>query len=183
MAEEDEHIASHRRQRRAVLMRGAQAGDQEMYRELLLDLGPLLGRFLSRWTSEPQDLDDLTQDTLIAVHRARHTFDPARPLEPWLFAIARHVAADHLRRRAARLAHELPVERLPEVAALDDGAAVRALEDALARLPPAQREAFELLKIEGLSVEAGAARAGTTPGALRVRAHRAYRALKAMLRG
>ncbi|MEO8601959.1 MAG: sigma-70 family RNA polymerase sigma factor [bacterium] len=165
-------------------MRAAQAGDQAMYRELLLDLGPLLGRFLRRWTNEPQDLDDLTQDTLIAMHRARHTFDPSRPLEPWLFAIARHVAADHLRRRAARLAHELPVERLPDVAAPDqDGSAMRGLEDALARLPPNQREAFELLKLEGLSVEAGALRAGTTTGALKVRAHRAYRALKAMLRG
>jgi len=182
MNRKDEPTTSDRRQRRAELMRGAQAGNQEMYRELLLDLGPLLERFVRRWTRDSPELDDVVQETLIAVHRARHTFDPRRPLEPWLFAIARHVAADHLRRRAARLAHEVAVERLPDVAAAHDGEARHDLERALAGLPDGQREAFELLKLEGLSVEAGAARAGISPGALKVRAHRAYQTLKAMLR-
>jgi RNA polymerase sigma-70 factor (ECF subfamily) len=183
---DDEATSRQGRARRAELMGAAQAGDQERYRELLLDISPMLTRFLRRWASHPQDLDDLTQETLIAVHRARHTFDPARPLEPWLFAIARHVAADHLRRQATRLARELPVATLPEVAALDPGdeaAALRRLEGALAQLPAQQREAFELLKLEGVSIAEGAARAGTTTGALKVRAHRAYRALKAMLGG
>jgi RNA polymerase sigma-70 factor (ECF subfamily) len=57
------------------------------------------------------------------------------------------------------------------------------LDEALAKLPASQREAFEMLKLEGLTVEAAAERAGTTPGALKVRAHRAYKALRAMLGG
>lgn len=168
---------------RAKLMQQAQAGDRDAYRALLDDIAPILARFLRRWAPDAHDLDDLCQDTLMTLHRARHTYDPTRPLDPWLFAIARNVAADHLRRRLTRLARELPVETLPEVPTADDAVAEHGLEDALARLPSSQRQAFELLKIQGLSVEESAQRAGTSAGALKVRAHRAYRAIKEMLKG
>jgi RNA polymerase sigma-70 factor (ECF subfamily) len=173
----------HRWENRANLMRRAQAGDRDAYRTLLDDITPILARFLRRWAPDADDLDDLCQDTLMTLHRVRHTYDPTRPLDPWLFAIARNVAAEHLRRRLTRLSRELPVETLPDVPSPDDAVADLGLENALARLPANQRQAFELLKFQGLSVAESARRAGSSQGALKVRAHRAYRAIKEMLKG
>jgi RNA polymerase sigma-70 factor (ECF subfamily) len=70
----------------------------------------LLLAFLRRRVVDPHEVDDIHQETLIAMHRARHTYDPSRPLEPWLFTIARNVAADHNRRHLARLSWEVLLE-------------------------------------------------------------------------
>jgi RNA polymerase sigma-70 factor (ECF subfamily) len=160
-------------------MVGAQAGDRDAYRAVLEDISPLLLDWLRRWVADSADLADVYQDVLVRLHRARHTYDPARPFERWLFAIARHCAADHAR-RGRRRAWELLVDELPEAAAQSDPD-WHALADALRSLPRPQREAFSMLKLEGLSVGAAATRAGVTPGALKVRAHRAYKALKVLL--
>lgn len=162
-------------------MARAQDGDQDAYRVLLDDLIGVLRAFLRRRVVGTDDVDDIVQDVLLAVHRARHTYDPARPLEPWLFAIARNVAIDHARRRIARAGNEVLLDEVPDRAGDVDAPFAPRLEDALERLPANQREAFRMLKLEGLSVEVAAARAGTTPGALKVRAHRAYKALRALL--
>ena len=164
------------------MMAAAQRGDARSYRELLNDLGPMVFAFLRRRVRDPDECQDAYQDVLLALHRARHTYDPSRPFEPWLFAIARHVAVDHFRYRMVHTSHEILVEELPEPAGDADPARPR-LAEALDRLPQAQREAFEMLQLEGLSVAAAAARVGITTGALKVRAHRAYRALRALLGG
>jgi RNA polymerase sigma factor (sigma-70 family) len=87
-------------------MARAQAGDREAYRLLLEEIGPTVLGWLSRWLTDAEDLADVYQDTLVHLHRARHTYDPARAFEPWLFAIARNAAADHARRRRRRRAWE-----------------------------------------------------------------------------
>jgi len=160
-----------------------QGGDQAAYGALLDDVMPLLRAFLRRRVTNVNEIDDILQDVLLSVHRARHTYDPGRPLEPWLFAIARNVTIDHARRAISRSAWEIVVDDLPDAPADAAGDATPRLEEVLAKLPPAQRRAFEMLKIEGLSVEIAAARAGTSPGALKVRAHRAYKAVRALLGG
>ncbi len=162
-------------------MARAQDGDRDAYRALLEDIRSLVLAWLRRWVDDDADLADVHQDTLVQLHRARHTYDPARPIEPWLFALAKHCAVDHARRLRQRR-QEVLVDDVPEVAGGDD-AGQPALADALRALPRQQREAFTMLKLEGLSVGAAAARAGTTPGALKVRAHRAYKAVRAFLRG
>jgi RNA polymerase sigma-70 factor (ECF subfamily) len=132
---------------------------------------------------DDQDLADAYQDTFLALHRARHTYQPQRPIEPWLFAIARNVVADYGRRWERRSRHELLTdsdpEPVPEQPPRDFGAELAA---ALRALPNRQREALQLLKFQGLSIREAAARVGTTPGALKLRAHRAYLALKASFR-
>jgi RNA polymerase sigma-70 factor (ECF subfamily) len=178
----DEENARARSAQRTQWMERAQGGDRAAYSALLEDVAPQLLRFLRRRVADPHELEDVHQDTLMALHRARHTYDPSRPFEPWLFAIARHVAIDHLRRRVTHASREVLVEALPEPGVDADLARPR-LEDALDRLPPAHREAFEMLQLEGLSVVAAAARVGITTGALKVRAHRAYKALRALLGG
>jgi RNA polymerase sigma-70 factor (ECF subfamily) len=160
----------------------AQAGDGEAYRALLDDVGPTILAFLGRRIRDRDDLADAYQDTFLALHRARHTYQPLRPLEPWLFAIARNVAADYGRRRRRRGVHEVLTEALPEPAVEPERDLGAQLDTALRTLPNRQREALQLLKFQGLSVAEAAARVGTTPGALKVRAHRAYVALKAAFR-
>jgi RNA polymerase sigma-70 factor (ECF subfamily) len=179
----DERTSTARSRQRAEWMERAQRGDREAYRALLEDVSSLLIAFLRRRLSDSPDLEDVYQETLMALHRARHTYEPSRPFEPWLFGIARHVAIDHARRRLARLRREALVDVLPEVATQGDGPAVRQLDQALGRLSATQREVIGLLYVQGLSVDAAAARAGTTTGAIKVRAHRAYRALKQLLGG
>jgi RNA polymerase sigma-70 factor (ECF subfamily) len=163
-------------------MERAQGGDREAYGALLMDVTPPILGFLRRRIPDPQECEDVFQDTLMAVHCARHTYDPGRPFEPWLFAIARHVLVDHFRRRGVRAAREVLVESMPEGGANADPEGPQ-LQEALGRLPAAQREAFEMLQLEGISVTAAAARAGTTPSALKVRAHRAYKMLRTLLGG
>ena len=161
-------------------MARAQAGDRDAYRSLLEEIGPIVLGWLRRWLTDAEDLADVYQDTLVHLHRARHTYDPTRAFEPWLFAIARNAAADHGRRRRRRRTWETAVDDLPEIP-MEEQAFEPALADALRALPRPQREAFTMLKLEGLSVGAAAARAGISPGALKVRAHRAYKALRALL--
>jgi RNA polymerase sigma-70 factor (ECF subfamily) len=103
-----------RSRRRAQWMTLAQHGDATAYRALLDDLGPVLVRFLRRRVRDSQDLADAYQDTFLALHRARHTYQPLRPIEPWLFAIARNVAADYGRRWERRTRHEVLTDSAPE---------------------------------------------------------------------
>ena len=167
--------------RRAGLMAGAQQGDSSAYGELLNEIGPMVMSFVRRRVRDADDAQDAYQEVFMALHRARHTYDPSRPLEPWLFAIARRVAGDHERRRIVRRTREVLIDCPPEIA-IEDGAPLKPrLEQALRGLSAAQREAIELLKLDGLPTESAAAAAGTTAGALKVRAHRAYKLLRQLL--
>jgi RNA polymerase sigma-70 factor (ECF subfamily) len=168
--------------RRTDWMVQAQEGDRDAYRALLEDIRGALTGFLRRRLGDPEEVADVVQETLVSVHRARHTYDPARPFEPWLFTIARHTLVDHMRRRMRQTRWEVLADPTDAVAPEESPVPER-LAGALERLPVSQREAFELLKLEGLTVEAAAARAGTSTGALKVRAHRAYKALRALLGG
>jgi RNA polymerase sigma factor (sigma-70 family) len=169
-----------------IWMVAAQGGDGASYEKLLLDLLPTLRQMVRARLWDPDPVEDVVQNVLLSIHRARHTYRAERPLLPWLRAVARNAVVDHLRERARRSARE---SLRPEVEAAAEEVELPLLRDslsgpvaeALGRLPPAQRQAVELLQLEGLSVVEAAARAGVTPGALKVRAHRGYRALRALL--
>lgn len=182
---------------RAAYMAAAQGGDAEAYEALLLSLlGPLRGFVFRRGVDEAQ-VEDVVQEILLLLHRARHTWRPERPFEPWLWAIARNATTDALRRqgrqrRQLRDGGTDEVERLAEedvayglVANAEERLAASELpadlSEALAGLPDAQREAVLLLYVEQLSVVEAARRAGVSPNALKVRAHRGSRALRAAL--
>jgi RNA polymerase sigma-70 factor, ECF subfamily len=166
---------------RVKLMQRWQQGDPNACQELLDDIGPSLTRFLRRRVADPHELEDVYQEVFMAIFEARHTYQPGRPFEPWLFAIARNIAVDYSRRRWARSHWEELVAEPPERPADVSNAAAPELGEVLAGLPPDQREAFSMLKLDGLSVEKAAARAGVSVGALRVRAHRAYKSLKRLI--
>jgi RNA polymerase sigma-70 factor (ECF subfamily) len=140
---------------------------------------------------DPTLAEDVVQNALLNLHRARRTWRSERPFGPWLRAIVRNAVTDALRETGRRREREQMVESLDTLpharveASVDTGSGPLspALRSALEALPPAQRQAVELIHIEGLSVSTAAARAGVTAGALKVRAHRGYRALRQMLAG
>lgn len=167
-------------------MTAAQSGDSAAYEKLLLELMPHVRRFVRRRLFDASAVEDVVQNVFISLHRARHTWRSERRFEPWLHAVARNAVTDHLRRRGRRAGREVSLEAdgVPEPAleptTPDDGLSqdlIRALE----ALPSAQRQAVSLLQLEGLSVAEAATRAGVTRSALKVRAHRGYRALRRKL--
>jgi RNA polymerase sigma-70 factor (ECF subfamily) len=169
-------------------MSAAQSGDAAAYEQLLGDLLPFVrGLVRGRLGDEP-GAEDVVQEVLLSIHTARHTFRATRDLEPWVRTIARNAVIDAVRRRARQRARhsDLDAEELPqstEPAGAEATPLPRPLERALAKLPEAHREAVILLKVRGLSVAEAAARAGTSPGALKLRAHRGYRMLRDLLGG
>jgi RNA polymerase sigma-70 factor (ECF subfamily) len=163
-----------RSKRRARWMADAQQGDRVAYAALLDDVGPLVQQFVRRRVRDAEEAKDVYQDVMLAMHRARHTYEPTWP-------IARRIVARRTGERLARGERELLLRTLPEIAVGGDGDVKLELAEALRALSPTQREALALSKLDGLSMEAAAARARTSVGALRVRAHRAYRALRRFL--
>ncbi len=167
--------------RRARWMAAVQRGDADAYGALLDDIGPMIMRFLRRRLRDTEEAQDVYQDIFMTLHRIRHVYQPTRPLEPWLFAIAHRVFRAHQRRRLTRITRECPVETPPEIPVDSDSHVKLRLEEALRDLSSDQRLVIKLLKIDGLSTEMAARRAGTTTGALKVRAHRSYKVLRQLL--
>lgn len=155
-------------------------GDRIAYRALLGDLRPrLIGYFSRRLRRDADDIEDLVQDAMIAIHTRRETYDQSQALTPWVYAIARYKLIDHYRRSGRRVF--VPVEdAASELRVDDESAAVNARRDvevALASLPARTRELLRDLKIRELSVAEAAGRAGMSEGAVKVAAHRGMKAL------
>lgn len=177
------------------LMAAAQAGDARAYDALLRAALPFLRAVCRRRLGggpAAAETEDAVQDALLAVHRLRHTYDPARPLRPWLATIADRRAVDRLRRHGRRAGRETPLEPLAGALAApppangwdhagEERLAAAELRDAVGGLPAGQRRALTLTKLEGLSLAEASARSGVSAGALKVATHRAVRALRARL--
>lgn len=167
-------------------MSRAQNGDRDAYDRLLRSILPRLRAFVGARVRDRTLAEDVVQNVLISIHQARHTYRPERPFGPWLRAVARNAVIDALRARGVRTRREVPLEDLEPVAPGEPiesrDALSPALAAALAELPPTQREAVELLHIHDLSSAEAAERLGISAVALRVRAHRGYKALRAKLR-
>jgi RNA polymerase sigma-70 factor (ECF subfamily) len=177
-----------REERLHGLIVAAQRGDDAAYAGFLRETAALLRPFFRRrLTQHPDDIEDLVQETLLAVHNKRHTYDPSLPVTTWMVAIARYKLVDLLRARAGRDALHDPLdEDLDELASEAEPAAYEARRDLrvlLAQLPDKQRLPIEYVKIEGLSVEETARRTGLSVSAVKVGVHRGLKALAANIRG
>jgi RNA polymerase sigma-70 factor (ECF subfamily) len=163
-----------------ALMIASLHGETAPYRALLGDLRLRLGAYFGRrLRRDPDDVDDLVQDTLIAIHTRRETYDTSQALTPWVYAIARYKLIDHYRRTGRRAFTPLD-DAYTELRVEDESAAVgarRDVEKALATLPERTRAVLRDLKIDELSVAETASRAGMSEGAVKVAAHRGLRAL------
>lgn len=150
-------------------------------------LAPRLYGYLLRQTRERARAEDLLQQTMLHIHRARSRFIPGAEVTPWAFAIARRLLVDSLRRgKREVLADDGGIDGGVDGGPMaDELLQARELatrvEGVLAKLPQSQRAAFELIKNEGLSVAEAAQVLGTTVAAVKLRAHRAYEALRRAL--
>jgi RNA polymerase sigma-70 factor (ECF subfamily) len=163
-------------------MRAANRGDAGAYRRLLQELAPILrgvaGRGFSRYRLGSEDVEDVVQETLLAVHLKRHTWDERQPLLPWVRAIAQNKLVDNLRRRGRRV--HVPIDDVSETLAGDEQPGAMNGVDAervLARLQGRQRDIVLAISIEGASARQVAERLGMTEGAVRVALHRALQSL------
>jgi len=158
-------------------MRASNAGDAAAYERLLTELTPALRaaarRGLNAAGLADTDAEDVVQETLLAIHLKRQTFDGNAPFGPWLAAIARHKMIDAWRRHGRRT--KLPIDDFAEV--LADGSAEPDLITAdvsrhVESLPPSQRAAVRAIAIDGATIAEAAARLSMTSGAVRVALHR-----------
>ena len=165
------------------LMLAGLDGDAAAHKALLTRLSAHLRAYfrtrLARIGMAAADAEDLVQETLIALHTRRHTYDRSQPLTPWVYAIARYRLVDYLRRSKGS-AMDVPIEEAEEVLADDNPSSVESsldLDQLMARLSPKARQAIQFVKLDGLSVSEAAARSGMSPSAVKVSVHRGLRAL------
>ena len=162
-------------------------GDAAAYHRFLKALSAhLRAYFRKRLFQRPDEVEDLVQETLLAVHNQRHTYRTDQPLTAWVHAIARYKLVDLLRARASREALTDPLDDELEVFASSDTDAADArkdLDQLLASLPDRQRLPIVHVKLEGLSVVEAAQLTGMSESAVKIGVHRGLKALAARIRG
>lgn len=170
---------------RSLLLQGL-AGDARAYQDFLKGLSAHLRGFLRRRLGGlPDEIEDLVQETLLAIHNQRHTYQADQPLTAWVNAIARYKLIDLFRSRANREALHDPLDDDLAVFAVcetDASDARRDLSTLLAQLPDKQRLPIVHTRLEGLSVAETAARTGLSESAVKVGVHRGLKALAALMR-
>ena len=166
-----------------ALMIDSQNGNALAHRTLLIWLSRHLRDYyknkLARIGRSAADVEDLMQDTLMAIHSRRHTYDPRRPFTPWVYAIARYKLVDHLRRTNASIT-DVPINEAGDITAQDDHAGTESaldLQRLLSALPEKMQRAIRCVKLEGLSVAEAAARCGTSESAVKINVHRGLKFL------
>jgi RNA polymerase sigma-70 factor (ECF subfamily) len=176
--------------RRSAQMAAAQTGDRAAYEALLRDCVPLIRAMAGRQGVPPDRCDDVVQDVLLTIHRARQTYDPARSFTAWLRVIAERRAIDllrHVRRHGTRELHvPLAFEGYPDEGAdpargVEQADVSGRVNEALATLPPRQREAVEALVLKEQTLAEASAATRHTKVALKVNLHRALKALRVKL--
>jgi RNA polymerase sigma-70 factor (ECF subfamily) len=171
----------------ATLMRAAIAGDGNAYHRLLQSLSNGLRAAARRGFAQagvaPNDVEDVIQETLLAIHLKRHTWDPSQPLGPWVRAIARHKLIDSLRRRGRRV--EIPIDTMLDFLTveethgdLDRADAARLVDGLKGR----QQSIVRAISLEGQSIREVAQKMSMNEGAVRVALHRGLKSLATMYR-
>jgi len=167
-----------------ALMQSAIAGDKVAYANALRQSAILLRKYLARKLSDQNDLEDLVQEILISVHKARHTYDGMRPYKPWLFAIASFRFKDYLRKFYA--------DRLRDADCLDDvnnftydvtesELTYESIKGEIDNLSGKQPQILHLIHSEGHTAKEVAVKMNMSESAVKVAAHRAYKILKEKL--
>jgi RNA polymerase sigma-70 factor, ECF subfamily len=167
------------------LMREYQSGRFEAFDDIYAAIAPPLRRYLLSQARDAAKADDLVQETLLQIHRARHTYDPSFPLTPWAMAIARHVWLMDRRTLSRRpwapddvTSMDLPVRA--EAASLAER---DELQRAMEQVAPAKRDALIDHHVLGFSFKEIAERAGIAETAAKLRSSRGIAQLRALLKG
>jgi RNA polymerase sigma factor (sigma-70 family) len=159
-----------------ALMIGALDGDKGAYRQLLQRLVPVLRQYLGRRVASGQeDVEDIVQETLLAIDTRRITYDRTRPFTPWVFAIAHHKFVDLVRR--GRMMTVLTEDMVGDQGSGDAIMAGIDIGNLLDTLPPKQAEAIRAVKLDGLSVAEAAGRQNIGESDIKVSIHRGLKSL------
>jgi len=161
-----------------------QAGDHAAARALIELISPNLHRYLDAQAVNRSDADDLLQEVWLRIHRVRRTYQPGKPLLPWVYAIARRVRIDHYRRTVRTSVREQRWDELHEPAAPGEPESAhpaRDLQELLSPLTAGEREVLELMKVGGLSLEEVARATSCSVGSVKQKVHRAYGKLREAL--
>ena len=172
-------------QRWSALMASAQSGNEADYRELLGELADVVQRFLRSRFGDHHFIEDCVQESLIAIHQARHTYNPKRPFRPWMFAIVRNKAIDSLRSRQRREKMDKQYQR-EQIVLSEPGRSLISSEEFadgqwVQSLSEQHREVLILTKIIGFSIAETAKRLDISESAVKVRVHRAVGKLRQMI--
>ena len=171
------HVVEDEAELKRLMVQGL-GGYAHAWRALLTAVRKPLEDYFRRRMAGHADIEDLVQETLLAIHAKRATFDPRQPFGPWCYAVARYKMIDHLRRERRR--PTAPLEDAGDIAGplTAEGGAIRSdLRRLLARLPLRQRQLIEDTRLEGYSMAEAAERRGVTEGAAKVSVHRGLKAV------
>ena len=162
-------------------MEKALAGDTACYESLLKELSVAMRSYLMKRVSNKDVIEDLVQEILMGIHKARATYDSKRSFSSWAFAIAHYKLTDFYRKNARN--KEVYVEDLEKFSdeQVLESDILGELEEAIEELKPREKQALRLMKMEGRSIKETAQLMQTTEGAVKVTAHRAYKHLKVIL--
>lgn len=169
-----------------ALMKLSLDGDQRAYAVLLQETARFLKPFLSKRLNADSEVDDLLQEILLSIHKARHTYDGNRPYKPWAYAIAKFRLQDHLRAHYAdHLHHAVELSEvendLPENVT-ESGISYESISGEVQKLPPKQAAILQMMHQEGYTAKEVAAKIGMKESAVKVAAHRAYKILRKVLK-
>lgn len=158
-----------------------QRGDRAAFRELFDRYAPRLRKTMLRGLFDREVADDLVQQTFLQLHRARNDYREDSAFRPWIYTIALNLKRSHFRRMGRRSEANLGMEPMSVEGDPEELMAARELRAAVAELPEGQRQIVELFWFEGFSFREIAGVLGSTHGAVKVRAHRAYKAIRTLL--
>lgn len=156
-------------------------GDQRAFRQLFDRYASRLRRTMLRGLFDRYVADDLVQQTFLQLHRARHDFHEGAPFRPWIYTIALNLKRSYFRKVSRRHEGVLGTEPASIDGDPDELMAAREMREAVAELPSKQRRVVELFWFEGFSFPEIAHVVGSTHGAVKVRAHRAYKSIRMVL--
>lgn len=167
------------------LMKLALNGDKRAYETALRQCASLLKPFIAKRLNHKHEIDDVLQEIILSVHKARHTYDGQRPFTPWLYAIARFRLKDYLRlhyKDHLRQAEELTgKEQISAADVTESGIAYESIREDIRQLPEKQATIIELMHGEGYTAKEVAHKMGMSESAVKVAAHRAYKILRKKL--
>ena len=166
------------------LMCLVQEGNKEAYSQMLDKLYRLLLAYLNHRISNHVLREDLVQEIILAVHKARHTYDPKQPFLPWLLAIARYKMIDTLRKTKRQHTDNLDENQALSTAFVDPENQVDTihnrmeLEDYLKIIPAHQQKVIRLVKLEGYSIKDTAKKLEMSVSNVKISVHRALHIMK-----
>lgn len=169
----------------AELMRLSLAGDKKAYGILLMHSARLLRPYLTKRIYNRQDIEDVLQEILISLHKAKHTYDGGRPYEPWLYAIANYRLQDYLRKH-----YNDPIKNAGEIEEIENIAdedvtkidfSYEYISEEIDNLSGQQPKILKMIHNEGYTAKEVAQKIGMTESAVKVAAHRAYKILRKKL--